>query len=342
MVNDQVPLLDLETATGGEIAAALESASCVFVVGHGVPAALRTEMADVSREFFHLPRAVKARVEWPGVRPWTGWQPVHEWPPDVSGYGVPDLVERFEVRLPLSGAPPAGAERMAWAGTFPLWPRHPERMAAVWTDFYAEAAALSSTLMRLLADAYDLPTDQLPAWTDRQFSNLVTNWYPPQHSGPPLSGSPLSGPHLSGPPLSGPPLSGPAAGSIRQHAHTDIGGLTLLWADDAPGGLEVRFPGRRDWRPVSIHPDAFLVQAGDLLARWTNHRVRANVHRVVNPPASVAATAERTSVVFFHHPDLEADVRPAPSCVPPGQRAARSVNARTHVIHRQSGRPSAP
>jgi isopenicillin N synthase-like dioxygenase len=329
-VTDQrIPVIDLAVAGGHELATALERASCAFVVGPGVPTRRREEMVDVSRAFFHLPRAQKARVEWPGTRPWTGWQPVHEWSAQVSGYAVPDLVERFEVRLPMPDGPLEAVDQEGWARAFPLWPQRPAAMAATWTAFYADAAALSSRLMGLLADAYDLPADELPAWTRRQFSNLVVNWYPAQSVPPP-------------------------EGSLRQHAHTDIGGLTLLWADDAPGGLEVRFPGERDWAPVAVPPDAFLIQAGDLLARWTNHRIRANVHRVVNPPATVGAAGgtggagggatgavdgERMSVVFFHHPDLSADVRPAPSCMRPGQRDVRPVNARAHVVSRQYGRP---
>jgi isopenicillin N synthase-like dioxygenase len=230
------------------------------------------------------------------------------------------------VRLPAPGGPIAGVDRDAWAAAFALWPRRPARMAGVWTDFYAAMYDLASKIMCLLADAYDLPADEIPAWTDRQFSNLVVNYYPAQPTPPPV-------------------------GQLRQHAHTDIGGLTLLWADDAPGGLEVLLPGEetgrlpgeeagdRAWTPVRVPPGAFLIQAGDLLARWTNHRIRANVHRVVNPPAAIGSDAERFSVVFFHHPDLDAEVRPAPSCRRPGQREPRPVHAGTHVIRRQQGRP---
>ncbi|MGF7238422.1 MAG: 2OG-Fe(II) oxygenase family protein [Frankia sp.] len=312
MTDQRVPVLDGRRASGSDLAAALERASCAFLLETGVPGALRREMVEAARTFFHLPRAQKARVEWPGTRPWTGWQPVHEWGPEVSGYARPDLVERFEVRLPMPAGPLATVDQDHWATTFTLWPDDPVGLRTSWTAFYAAMAALSSHLMGLLADAYSLPTEELAAWTDRQFSNLVANWYPPQSVPPP-------------------------AGTLRQHAHTDIGGLTLLWADDEPGGLEVLFPGEREWTPVTIPPDAFLIQAGDLLARWTNHRIRANVHRVVNPPAALAATTERISVVFFHHPDLSTEVRPAPSVRRPDQREGRPVHAGAHVISRQFG-----
>ncbi len=312
MTDQPVPVIDAGRASGPELAAALERASCALLVNTGVPDALRGAMVEAARTFFHLPREQKARVEWPGTRPWTGWQPVREWGPEVSGFARPDLVERFEVQLPMPDGPVAAVDQDHWATTFALWPDHPADLRSRWTAFYAALAGLSSHLMGLLAAAYELPTDELAAWTDRQFSNLVANWYPPQPAPPP-------------------------AGAVRQHAHTDIGGLTLLWADDQPGGLEVTFPGQRGWTPVTLPPDAFLVQAGDLLARWTNHRIRANVHRVVNPPPALAATTERISVVFFHHPDLSTEVRPAPSVRRPDQRADRAVHAGAHVIKRQLG-----
>jgi isopenicillin N synthase-like dioxygenase len=44
----------------------------------------------------------------------------------------------------------------------------------------------------------------------------------------------------------------PAPGRVRQKPHTDMGGLTLLWADDSPGGLEVQ---RRREDALSAPPE---------------------------------------------------------------------------------------
>jgi isopenicillin N synthase-like dioxygenase len=59
-------------------------------------------------------------------------------------------------------------------------------------------------------------------------------------------------------------------------------------------------PHSREWVPVLIPADAFLVQAGDLLARWTSYTIRPNIHRVVNLL-----------------------VEAAPSCLTEGRRVAR-------------------
>ena len=53
-------------------------------------------------------------------------------------------------------------------------------------------------------------------------------------------------------------------------AHTDSGIFTLIAQQDKPG-LELCLPDGRWERPQAL-PGAFLVNAGDMLRRWTNHR----------------------------------------------------------------------
>ena len=76
----------------------------------------------------------------------------------------------------------------------------------------------------------------------------------------------------------------PQPGQLRAGAHTDYGTMTILRQDDAPGGLEVRSPHDARRVPIPSVPGAFVVNVGDLLARWTNDRWRSTMHRVVNPP----------------------------------------------------------
>lgn len=66
---------------------------------------------------------------------------------------------------------------------------------------------------------------------------------------------------------------------VRAGAHSDYGSITLLFQDQA-GGLQVQMPdGRfRDVRPVE---GAIVVNAGDLLSRWSNDMVKSTIHRVM-------------------------------------------------------------
>jgi len=304
-----VPTVDLSAQPPSAFVAALRESSCVFITGHGIPATLLAEMVDVSTAFFDLPRERKLPTRWPGDGLWRGWQPVYEGAADLTGGRVPDLLERFEISLPGSReeTQPALA---ANAATFTLWPAEPASFAGVWTRYYAALGNLASRLMTAVIDTLALPAEVTAAWTEEHYANLVAINYIAQETPP-------------------------EPGQLRIRQHTDRGGLTLLWADQSPGGLEVMLPRSRDWVPVLIPADAFLVQAGDLLTRWTSHVIRPNIHRVVNPPAEAAATSRRISIPYFHYPRLDLLIEAAPSCLGPGRRPARPVVAGEHVFRRQ-------
>jgi isopenicillin N synthase-like dioxygenase len=301
-----VPTVDLASGEPAEFVAALRTSSCVFVTGHGVPAGLLRDMVEVSAAFFDLPRAAKLPTRWPGDGLWQGWQPVYEGDADLTGGRIPDLLERFEVAL----LGPKDGDQSALASTFSLWPSQPAGFTAVWTRYYAALGGLASRLMTAIMDTLGLPAEFAAAWTANHYANLVAINYIEQQTPP-------------------------EPGQLRIRQHTDRGGLTLLWADQSPGGLEVMLPHSREWVPVQIPDGAFLVQAGDLLARWTSYLIRPNIHRVVNPPAEVAARSRRLSIPYFHYPRLDLLVESAPSCLGEGRRAARPAIAGEHAFRRQ-------
>jgi isopenicillin N synthase-like dioxygenase len=131
-----------------------------------------------------------------------------------------------------------------------------------------------------------LPEDYFEPAIDRHITNLCLNYYPPRRT-PPLPGQ------------------------LRRGAHTDYGSLTILHQDDAPGGLQVRVSD--DWADVPHIPGSYVINIGDLMARWTNDRWVSTVHRVINPAAADAGR-ERLSIPFFHQPNHDALIECLPSC----------------------------
>ena len=167
-------------------------------------------------------------------------------------------------------------------------------------------ADLVGRLMTLFAEALQLPGDFFDPRIDRHTSALRVLNYPA--------------------------LTEPAKpGQLRAGAHTDYGTVTVLCADDAPGGLEVLVEGR--WTPAPIVAESLIVNLGDAMARWTNDRWRSTLHRVANPPVAVAATSRRQSIAFFHNANWDAVIECIPSCLVAGESPRYApVTAGDHLM----------
>jgi isopenicillin N synthase-like dioxygenase len=100
-----------------------------------------------------------------------------------------------------------------------------------------------------------------------------------------------------------------APGQIGCGAHTDWGALTLLAQDDA-GGLQVQTPGGA-WLDIKPTPGALVVNAGDMMQRWTNDRWPSTLHRVINQVSG----RDRYSIAYFFDLDANAQIMPLASCV---------------------------
>jgi isopenicillin N synthase-like dioxygenase len=81
--------------------------------------------------------------------------------------------------------------------------------------------------------------------------------------------------------------------------HIDYGLITILKQDDV-GGLQVLNAKDRRWVHACPIDNAFVVNLGDMMGRWTAHRFKSTVHRVVN-----VSPLERYSVPFFLEPNMD-------------------------------------
>lgn len=90
--------------------------------------------------------------------------------------------------------------------------------------------------------------------------------------------------------------------------HTDSSFMTVLPTNDKPG-LQIR-PVGHDWIEPPPIAESFLINSGDILKRWTNHRYQSTAHRVRN-----ASDQDRYAMPFFFGARDDAVITPLPTCV---------------------------
>ncbi|EZP70733.1 isopenicillin N synthase family dioxygenase [Sphingobium rhizovicinum] len=298
-----VPIIDLTKARTGteeekqavarEVGAAARSIGFLVVSGHGVSAEIIERASDTTRRFFDLSLAAKTKYRSPDPEIYRGYfgMETGNLASTIGQEAKPDHREYYNIgRFDLDAEDPyftsPTAQRIFHDN---IWPDAdvPEFRHGI-VDYYHEMEKLAELLMELCARALDLPADWFADKIDKHITNMVVTNYPDQPEAP-------------------------EEGQLRAGAHTDYGGLTILKAEDKPGGLEVQTPDGR-WEAVPIVPGAFIINLGDLMAQWTNDEWVSTMHRVINPPRDKAVGSRRQSLVFFHQPNYDAIIECIPSC----------------------------
>jgi isopenicillin N synthase-like dioxygenase len=154
---------------------------------------------------------------------------------------------------------------------------------------YRVFTLLTERLMVALAVGLGLKHRYFAPAFERHFSNLVASYYLPQAGPPPV-------------------------GAVRTSPRTDPGAFTVTYRDQSPDGLQVFHS--MGWWEVPRVDNSFVIMAGDLIERWTGGRIKAAVHRAVNPPQVELVPGlegrSRLSVKYFSQPNPEAIVGPIP------------------------------
>ncbi|EKG20482.1 Oxoglutarate/iron-dependent oxygenase [Macrophomina phaseolina MS6] len=117
------------------------------------------------------------------------------------------------------------------------------------------------------------------------------------------------------------------------------GSLTLLFQDDR-GGLQVLSPKGTfvDATPI---PDTIVVNAGDLLERWSNDTIKSTKHRVVEPPLKPGQQEldkypARYSVAYFCNPDFDKYIEAIPGTYEEGKQKYPGVLSGDYLAKRLS------
>lgn len=262
---------------GRRIGAACRDRGFFYMVGHGVPDRLIAETLTAARAFFDLPEGAKARVDKSRSPANRGYEPLGG--QTLEPGTAPDLKEGFYIGA--EGRPGRfnqGANQ---------WPDGLPDFAATMLAYHRAMTVLAERLMAGLALSLDLPEAAFADFCHDPIAILRLLHYPPQ------------------------PAAAPGRGA---GAHTDFGALTVLLQDDV-GGLEVYDRAADGWTSAPPMAGAYVVNLGDLIARWTNDRYRSTPHRVVN-----RSGRRRYSIPFFFSGAPDYGVTCLPGCLAPGDQ----------------------
>ncbi|KAJ1261624.1 hypothetical protein BS78_09G044700 [Paspalum vaginatum] len=209
----------------------------------------------------------------------------------LVNHGIPlELLERVKKALVAAeqrGEAVAPVDDMDWEDIFYIhdgcqWPSDPPAFKETMREYRTELRKLAERVMEAMDENLGLEAGSIK----RAFSGDG------RHE--PFFGTKVS--HY--PPCPRPDLI------TGLRAHTDAGGVILLFQDDRVGGLEVFKDG--DWTDVQPLPGAIVVNTGDQIEVLSNGRYRSAWHRVLP-----MRDGNRRSIASFYNPANEATISPA-------------------------------
>jgi len=299
MIGGEIPLIDVSDFLAGapgaaeraaaELRFAFENVGFYYLAGHGVPQAL-IDMAYAEAARFHalpLDKKLAVKVDEHNI----GYMPIaRRPPPNAAAQGKkPSQNEAYFLRREKApDHPDVVANRRFHAMN--KWPDE-----AVIAGFRANMLAymgaiegLCRKLVRLYALSLDLPETYFDAcFAEAHIIQRMSRY---------------------------PAIDGADQTVDSLVAHTDSGFMTLL-PPNRVQGLEINLPDGR-WLEAPGVPDAFVVNGGDILHRWTNERFLSTPHRVRNLSGEL-----RYAVPFFCDPSHDTIIECLPSCQSAGQPA---------------------
>jgi isopenicillin N synthase-like dioxygenase len=284
-------------AVAREMRRACTDTGFFYITGHGVPAALIDKLFRQSQLFFALPAEEKLRLNIDKSFCRHGYEPLRA--QTLEPKAPPDLKEGFLAGLDLP--PDHAAVRIDPINQGPnQWPDGLPDFRDVLMTYMAEMTRTAGLLIGGLALSLDLPEDYFDAYCDTPITTLRLLHYPPQPAN--------QAPNEKG-----------------CGAHTDWGGITVL-LQDGTGGLQVQSTDG-SWIAAPPIRGTFVVNIGDLFARWTNNIYRSTVHRVIN-----LSGRDRYSVPFFFEGRSDHLVSCIPTCRQAGEaRHFADVTVQEHL-----------
>lgn len=286
----RIPLVDLgpsfsgaprdKAAVADEIHKAARGTGFFYVANHGIDPGLTEGVFAEAKRFFSQSLETKLAVRQTPMSP-RGYEPLEAQTLDKGSPG--DLKEGFSYGgdlapdHPSANDTPSDFRPSKWPASLPGFREH-------LLAYYEPMTELGLHVMRLIALSLDMPDDFFDDAYRFSYPSLRLHRYAPHPTDA-------------------------AFNQLGAGAHTDWGVITLL-AQDQNGGLEVE-NAAGEWLRADPIPGTFVINLGDMVARWTNDLYHSNMHRVLNNVTG----ADRYSMALFYNPKFHTHVECLSTCL---------------------------
>jgi isopenicillin N synthase-like dioxygenase len=291
---ETIPVIDLGPYLAGESGAldrtakqlhfALTEIGFYFIVNHGVPRQQISAVFDQVKRFHAQPVENKLALKLDNHG--TGYLPMRGntlRTSTVQANTKPNLNEAFFVKREMPADHPDVLANRRYRGAN-RWPDGLPGFRETIVAYADTMERLVQKLVRLYARALDLPAEYFDGpFREPQFSLRMTH-YPPQ--------------------------DGPVVDEFGLAPHTDTSFLTLLAPNDVPG-LSIRTQSGK-WIDAPAIDNAYVVNGGQMLQRWTNDVFLATPHRAIN-----RSGGERFATPFFCDSNIDWPIAAVPTTVGP-------------------------
>jgi isopenicillin N synthase-like dioxygenase len=266
---------------------AFKTSGFFYLKAHGIPPSVVSRVFASSARFFARPQSQKDGLGWTSPQSNRGYVAIGREKlttvdtTDVSDLraSAPDIKETMEIgREEVEGLPNRWPDYFDDDG---------KDFKETMQSFFEMGKTLHQHIMQAIALGMNLPEHFFDEFVDAGDNNLRLLHYPSVHK----------------------EIFQNNPNQVRAGEHSDYGSITLLF-QDRHGGLQVRSPKGTfvDATPIA---DTIVVNAGDLLARWSNDTIKSTRHRVIQPPAPVGESSEddsekypaRYSIAYFCNPN---------------------------------------
>jgi len=290
---DHIPVIDLapmhadDPAAQADVATALRKACAevgfFYITNHGVTEDLIAKVFSNGRALFDCPLEKKMQIHVKRSSHQLGY--VANGDENANPLvGKADLHEAFDFVVE-----DMEVDSQTWQGDFRKvgnqWPGDLSGFRATLTEYAIAMKRLARLLFQAFALALELPADYFDAMTDTPMALVRVLFYPTQ--------------------------AGPFDETrMGNGAHTDHECFTILRQDDVQA-LQVRNRSG-EWIDAPPIPGSYVVNIGDLMARWTNGAFASTYHRVAN-----LSGRSRYSIPCFIGPNADALIEALPTCTGP-------------------------